>query len=50
MVADINRQVMLTLWNVYSFFVMYANIDNYQPDPAKTTTEVPELTSGYFPS
>jgi len=43
MVADINRQVMLTLWNVYSFFVMYANIDNYQPDPAKTTTEVPEL-------
>jgi isoleucyl-tRNA synthetase len=43
MVADINRQVMLTLWNVYSFFVMYANIDNYQPDPAKMTTEVPEL-------
>jgi isoleucyl-tRNA synthetase len=43
MVADINRQVMLTLWNVYSFFVMYANIDNYRPDPAKTTTEVPEL-------
>jgi isoleucyl-tRNA synthetase len=34
---------MLTLWNVYSFFVMYANIDNYQPDPAKMTTEVPEL-------
>ena len=43
MVADINRQVMLTLWNVYSFFVMYANIDNYQPNPAKMTTEVPEL-------
>ena len=43
MVADITRSVMLTLWNVYSFFVMYANIDNYQPDPAKTVKEVPEL-------
>ncbi len=31
MVADINRQLLMTLWNVYSFFVMYANIDNYQP-------------------
>jgi isoleucyl-tRNA synthetase len=43
MVADITRSVMLTLWNVYSFFVMYANIDNYVPDPAKTVKEVPEL-------
>jgi isoleucyl-tRNA synthetase len=43
MVADITRSVMLTLWNVYSFFVMYANIDNYKPDPAKTVKEVPEL-------
>ncbi|MHB8105622.1 MAG: isoleucine--tRNA ligase, partial [Dehalococcoidales bacterium] len=31
MVADINRQLLMTLWNVYSFFVMYANIDNYKP-------------------
>jgi isoleucyl-tRNA synthetase len=43
MVADITRQVMLTLWNVYSFFVMYANIDNYRPDPTKTVDDVPEL-------
>jgi isoleucyl-tRNA synthetase len=43
MVADITRQFLLTLWNVYSFFVMYANIDNYRPDPAKTVTETPEL-------
>ena len=43
MVADITRSVMLTLWNVYSFFVMYANIDNYVPDPAKTVKDVPEL-------
>ena len=43
MVADITRSVMLTLWNVYSFFVMYANIDNYAPDPAKTVKDTPEL-------
>jgi isoleucyl-tRNA synthetase len=43
MVGDITRQFLLTLWNVYSFFVMYANIDNYKPDPQKTTAEVPEL-------
>ena len=42
-VADITRQFQLTLWNVYSFFVMYANIDNYKPDQAKTVKEVPEL-------
>ena len=43
MVGDITRQFLLTLWNVYSFFVMYANIDNYKPDPQKTTADVPEL-------
>jgi isoleucyl-tRNA synthetase len=43
MVGDISRQLLGTLWNVYSFFVMYANIDNYKPDPEKTTREVPEL-------
>ena len=43
MVGDITRQFLLTLWNVYSFFVMYANIDNYKPDPTKTTKEMPEL-------
>ena len=30
-VADISRQLLSTLWNVYSFFVMYANIDKYRP-------------------
>jgi len=43
MVGDITRQFLLTLWNVYSFFVMYANIDNYKPDPSKMTAELPEL-------
>ena len=31
-VADVTRQFQLILWNVYSFFVMYANIDNYKPE------------------
>ena len=30
-VAEITRRFQLILWNVYSFFIMYANIDNYQP-------------------
>jgi isoleucyl-tRNA synthetase len=32
LVAEISRRVLSTLWNVYSFFVLYANIDDYQPD------------------
>jgi len=31
MVADVLRNFLLTLWNVYSFFVMYANIDRFDP-------------------
>ncbi len=30
-VSDMLRQFMLTLWNTYSFFVTYANIDGWQP-------------------
>jgi len=43
MVADVTRQFLLTLWNVYSFFVTYANIDKYAPDPSKVAADVPEL-------
>jgi isoleucyl-tRNA synthetase len=28
-VAEVLRNLLLTLWNVYSFFVVYANIDNF---------------------
>jgi len=28
---EISRRFLATLWNVYSFFVMYANIDEYRP-------------------
>ncbi|MEE2658339.1 MAG: isoleucine--tRNA ligase [Candidatus Latescibacterota bacterium] len=31
------RDVIIPLWNVYSFFVMYANIDGWTPQSAKGT-------------
>jgi len=31
LVSEVQRQFMLILWNVYSFFVTYANIDKYEP-------------------
>jgi isoleucyl-tRNA synthetase len=30
-VEEVSRRFLSTLWNVYSFFIMYANIDNYKP-------------------
>ncbi len=32
MVAEVTRRFLLTLWNTYSFFVNYANIDKFTPD------------------
>ncbi|MBI2849642.1 MAG: isoleucine--tRNA ligase [Chloroflexi bacterium] len=43
MVQDITRQFLLTLWNVYSFFVTYANIDNFVPGSAPAPSVRPEL-------
>ncbi|ADJ26052.1 isoleucyl-tRNA synthetase [Dehalogenimonas lykanthroporepellens BL-DC-9] len=31
LVKEVSRSFMSTLWNVYSFFVLYANIDKYDP-------------------
>ncbi len=31
LVGDVVRKFMLTLWNVYSFFVTYANVDQFNP-------------------
>ncbi|HKF77958.1 MAG TPA: isoleucine--tRNA ligase [Candidatus Dormibacteraeota bacterium] len=31
---EVVRQFLLTLWNVYSFFVTYANLDGFVPDRA----------------
>ncbi|HXH21695.1 MAG TPA: isoleucine--tRNA ligase [Dehalococcoidia bacterium] len=45
---EIKRGFLSTLWNTYSFFVTYANIDGWTPEqvqrpPATTVTERPEL-------
>jgi len=42
MVAEVSRRFLSTLWNVYSFFVTYANIDNFVPEK-KAATELSEL-------
>ena len=34
MVAEVSRSFLLTLWNTYSFFVIYANIDRFDPKAA----------------
>ncbi len=31
MVVEVMRNFLMTLWNTYSFFVIYANIDNFTP-------------------
>jgi isoleucyl-tRNA synthetase len=35
-VAEVTRRFFLTLWNVYSFFVTYANIDHFIPGSGGT--------------
>ncbi len=35
MVDEVVRKFLLTLWNTYSFFTVYANIDRFDPDAAK---------------
>ncbi len=41
--ADITRHFLLTLWNVYSFFVTYANIDKFTPGAEESQPEHSEL-------
>ncbi len=40
-VTEVVRRSLLTLWNTYSFFITYANIDRF--DPAKA--EIPQYSS-----
>jgi isoleucyl-tRNA synthetase len=42
-VAEVTRRFFLTLWNVYSFFVTYANIDKFTPGSGKVSIEPSEL-------
>jgi len=43
LVAEITRRFLLTLWNVYSFFVTYANIDRFAPGAGSAPLEPSEL-------
>jgi isoleucyl-tRNA synthetase len=43
MVAEVARRFLSTLWNVYSFFVIYANIDNFVPVPGIVSSPEAEL-------
>ena len=43
LVSESVRRFMLTLWNVYSFFVTYANLDGYNPAQAPQTRPVSDL-------
>lgn len=43
MVTEITRRFLLTLWNIYSFFVTYANIDRFTPDAEATLSFQSEL-------
>jgi len=36
------RQFFLTLWNTYSFFTLYANIDRFVPQPLTADSEQPK--------
>jgi isoleucyl-tRNA synthetase len=43
LVSEVTRQFMLILWNVYSFFVTYANIDKYDPAADTSHPEISEM-------
>jgi isoleucyl-tRNA synthetase len=43
LVSEVTRRFLLTLWNVYSFFVIYANIDHFVPGSGRTSPEPSEL-------
>jgi isoleucyl-tRNA synthetase len=38
-IRESTRQTLLTLWNVFSFFVTYADLDGWQPAPGEETPE-----------
>jgi isoleucyl-tRNA synthetase len=42
-VLEVTRRFLLTLWNVYSFFVTYANIDQFKPGTRTNEADLSEL-------
>jgi isoleucyl-tRNA synthetase len=45
MLAETTRKFFLTLWNTYSFFTLYANIDRFVPQPSAVDSYQPEACS-----
>ena len=43
LVEEVVRKFLLTLWNTYSFFVTYANIDKFDPGTVANVEHRPEL-------
>jgi len=43
LVEEVVRKFLLTLWNTYSFFVTYANIDKFDPRTTVSLDGLPEL-------
>ena len=43
LVAEVTRRFLLTLWNVYSFFITYVNIDRFTPSSEATLSFHSEL-------
>jgi isoleucyl-tRNA synthetase len=37
---EVRRQFLIPLWNVYSFFVTYANLDQWEPDKSVSSTNL----------
>ncbi|HEX2173767.1 MAG TPA: class I tRNA ligase family protein, partial [Dehalococcoidia bacterium] len=43
LVGEVVRKLLLTLWNTYSFFVIYANIDGFDPTETPAPADRSEL-------
>lgn len=42
-VGEVQRRFLLTLWNMYVFFVTYSNVDGWQPPASRDSWAVAEL-------
>jgi len=42
MLEETMRKIFLTLWNTYSFFTLYANIDRFAPQPSTSDSDQPK--------
>lgn len=50
-VSESQRKYMGTFWNTYAFYILYADIDNFDPTRHKLVREnLTPWTGGYFPA